>query len=145
MGPGEPVIIRRVRPEEYDAVGELVVDAYRTLGDVGDEFYEQQLRDVAGRVASSEVLVAEMAGRLVGSVTFVDGQAALREVDDPDAGTIRIRSCRQVRAATGTARHANVNDKRAAADERLGFRRDPEHDWSPAPRILLLSYVLDLD
>jgi ribosomal protein S18 acetylase RimI-like enzyme len=28
--------------------------------------------------------------------------------------------------------------------ERLGFRRDPDHDWSPAPDILLLGYVLDL-
>jgi ribosomal protein S18 acetylase RimI-like enzyme len=28
--------------------------------------------------------------------------------------------------------------------ERLGFRRDPDHDWSPAPGILLLGYVLDL-
>jgi hypothetical protein len=28
--------------------------------------------------------------------------------------------------------------------ERLGFRRDSDHDWSPAPGILLLGYVLDL-
>jgi hypothetical protein len=26
----------------------------------------------------------------------------------------------------------------------LGFRRDPEHDWSPAEGIFLLAYVLDL-
>ena len=29
--------------------------------------------------------------------------------------------------------------------ERLGFRRAPDHDWSPAPGILLLGYVLELD
>jgi hypothetical protein len=29
--------------------------------------------------------------------------------------------------------------------ERLGFRRAPDHDWSPALGILLLGYVLDLD
>jgi hypothetical protein len=28
--------------------------------------------------------------------------------------------------------------------ERLGFRRDPDHHYSPAPGILLLGYVLDL-
>jgi hypothetical protein len=28
--------------------------------------------------------------------------------------------------------------------ERLGFRRDPDHDWSPGDGILLLGYVLDL-
>ena len=47
MGRQEPVIIRRIRPEEYHAAGELIVEAYRTLGDVGDESYEQLLRDVA--------------------------------------------------------------------------------------------------
>jgi hypothetical protein len=29
--------------------------------------------------------------------------------------------------------------------ERLGFRRDPEHDWSPVPGLLLVGYVLELD
>jgi hypothetical protein len=28
--------------------------------------------------------------------------------------------------------------------ERLGFRRDPGNDWSPAPGISLLAFVLDL-
>jgi hypothetical protein len=28
--------------------------------------------------------------------------------------------------------------------ERLGFVRDPLHDWSPAPGIQLCAYVLDL-
>jgi hypothetical protein len=29
--------------------------------------------------------------------------------------------------------------------ERLGFVRAPEHDWSPAPGISLVAYVLELD
>jgi ribosomal protein S18 acetylase RimI-like enzyme len=165
VGLTEPVVIRQIKPEEYEAAGELVVDAYRTLGDAGDEFYERQLRDVAGRVAGSEVLVAEMAGRLVGSVTFVGGPSALTEVDDPDAGTIRML------AVSANARGRGVGEALVAACidhavrsgrrrvrldtrtsmtsaqrlyERLGFRRDAEHDWSPAPGIFLLSYVLDL-
>jgi RimJ/RimL family protein N-acetyltransferase len=28
--------------------------------------------------------------------------------------------------------------------ERLGFRREPAHDWSPVPDMLLLGYVLEL-
>ena len=28
--------------------------------------------------------------------------------------------------------------------ERLGFERDPEHDWSPAPGIELLAFTLEL-
>jgi ribosomal protein S18 acetylase RimI-like enzyme len=162
----EPVIIRRIRPEEYDAAGELVVDAYRTLGDVGDEFYEQQLRDVAGRVASSDVLVAEIEGHLVGSVTFVDGQTALSEVDDPDAGTIRmlavstnargrgvgealVAACIDHAVRSGRRRlRLDTRTSMTSAQrlyERLGFRRDAERDRSPAPGILLLGYVLDLD
>jgi ribosomal protein S18 acetylase RimI-like enzyme len=29
--------------------------------------------------------------------------------------------------------------------ERLGFRREPEHDWSPALGIDLLGYLLNLE
>jgi ribosomal protein S18 acetylase RimI-like enzyme len=165
VGRTEPVIVRRIKPEECDAAGQLIVDAYRTLGDVGDEFYERQLRDVAGRLATGEVLVAEMGGRLVGSVTFVDGQTALSEVDDPDAGTIRMlavsanargRGVGEALVAACVDRAVRSGRRRVRLDtrtsmtsaqrlyERLGFRRDAEHDWSPAPGILLLSYVLDL-
>lgn len=162
----EPVLIRPIRPEEYGAAGELIVEAYRTLGDAGDEFYEQQLRDVAGRVARNEVLVAEMAGQIVGSVTFVDGQTALSEVDDPDAATIRmlavstdargrgvgealVGACID-HAVTSGRRRVRLDTRTSMTSaqrlyERLGFRRDAEHDWSPAPGIELLGYVLDLD
>ena len=53
----QEAVIRPVSVAEYDVAGELVVEAYRTLGDVGDEFYEQELRDVGGRVETGEVLV----------------------------------------------------------------------------------------
>lgn len=166
MGRTEPVVIRQIKPEEYDAAAELVVDAYRTLGDVGDEFYEPQLRDVAGRAATSEVLVAEMGGHLVGSVTFVGGQTPLSQVDDPDAGTIRMlavsanargRGVGEALVAACIDRAVSSGRQRVRLDtrtsmtsaqrlyERLGFRRDAEHDWSPAPGILLLSYILHLD
>ena len=79
-----------MRPGEYEAVGDLVVEAYRTLGDAGDSFYEQTLRGVAGRAANDEVLVVEMGGRVVGSATFANGRSKLSEVDDPDAATIRM-------------------------------------------------------
>lgn len=82
--------IRQVRPAEYEEAGVLVVEAYRTLGDTGDDFYEQQLRDIAGRVETSDVLVAVADGRVFGCVTFVDGLKPLSEVDDPDAATIRM-------------------------------------------------------
>jgi hypothetical protein len=68
------LVIRAVEPHEYDIAGDLVLEAYRSLGDEGDESYERDLRDVGGRLGPSDVLVAELDGRIVGCITFVDGQ-----------------------------------------------------------------------
>jgi ribosomal protein S18 acetylase RimI-like enzyme len=157
--------VRRIASDEHDVAGELVVEAYRTLGDVGDEFYESELRDVGGRMQTGEVLVAEAEGRVVGCVTLSIGQTALSEVEDPEAATIRmlgvsatargrgigealvrrcieearVRGCERVRLDTRTSMSSAQR-----LYERLGFRRDPDHDWSPAPGISLLACVLDL-
>jgi ribosomal protein S18 acetylase RimI-like enzyme len=162
----EPLVIRPIRPEEYGEVGDLIVEAYLTLGDLWSEEYGQQLRDVAGRVAEGEVLVAEMAGRLVGSVTFADGQTALSEIDDPDAGTIRmlgvsldarghgigealVRTCIDKAKRSGRRRvRLHTRMDMASAQrlyERMGFRRDPEQDWAPVPGKVLRGYILDLE
>ena len=164
---GDPrLIIRAVRPSEYEIAGELTVEAYRTLSDAGDEAaYERQLRDIAGRRDTSDILVAEVGGRVIGCVTFVDGLKALSEVDDPDAATVRmlgvaaeargrgvgealIRECIDRARQSGRKRvRLHTRPSMTSAQrlyERLGFRRDPDHDYSPAPGILLLGYVLDL-
>jgi ribosomal protein S18 acetylase RimI-like enzyme len=159
------VVIRPVQPDDYEVAGRLVVDAYRSLGDEGDESYERELADVAGRLGSSEVLVAELDGRVVGCVTLVDGLKPLSEVEDPDAATIRMlgvsaaargqgigealtRECIDRARLAGRSRvRLDTRTSMASAQrlyERLGFRRDPNHDWSPAPEINLLAYVLDL-
>jgi ribosomal protein S18 acetylase RimI-like enzyme len=161
----EPIDIREARPDEYEAVGELVVGAYRTLGDAGDEFYESQLRDVTSRSVDSQVLVAELRGRIVGTVSFVRGPGSLAEVDDPDAATIRmlgvapeargrgigealVRECiDRAHAAQRNRVRLDTRTSMMGAQrlyERLGFRRNPAHDWSPASGIELLGYVLDL-
>jgi ribosomal protein S18 acetylase RimI-like enzyme len=163
---GDPqLIIRAVRPSEYEIAGELTVEAYRTLSHAGDEAYERELRDIAGRRDDSEILVAEVGCRVVGCVTFVDGLKALSEVDDPDAATVRMlgvvpeargrgvgealmRECIDRARQSGRKRvRLDTRTSMTSAQrlyERLGFRRDPDHDWSPAPGILLLGYVLDL-
>jgi predicted N-acetyltransferase YhbS len=134
---GDPrLIIRAVRPSEYEIAGELTVEAYRTLSDAGDEAaYERQLRDIAGRRDTSEILVAEVGGRVIGCVTFVDGLKALSEVDDPDAATVRMlgvaaeargrgvgealttrvhRSRPPIRTEARSSAHATVDDERPA-------------------------------
>jgi ribosomal protein S18 acetylase RimI-like enzyme len=160
-----PESIRPIRPPEYEVAGELVVEAYRTLGDAGDDFYEPQLRDIAGRIETSDVLVAVADGFVLGCITFVDGLKPLSEVDDPDAATIRMLGvapeargrgigealvCACIDRARDSGRKRVRLDTRTSMTsahrlyERLGFRRDPGHDWSPAPGIDLLAYVLDL-
>jgi ribosomal protein S18 acetylase RimI-like enzyme len=161
----DDVTIRQIASDEHDLAGELVVEAYRTLGDVGDEFYESALRDVGARVQTGEVLVVEADGRLVGCVTLSIGLTSLSHVEDPEAATIRmlgvsasargrgigealvrrcieeahVRGCKRVRLDTRTSMSSA---HRLYA--RLEFRRDPDHDWSPAPGISLVAYVLDL-
>lgn len=153
-------------PAEFARVGDLVVDAYRTLGDPAYEPYEAVIRDVAGRVADGVVLVAELESRIVGSVTFAPPGSSMSEGDDPAAATIRllgvdetargqgvgealVRACLDLATAAGLSRvRLGTRPSMHAAHrlyERLGFRRDPVRDFWPTPTIQLLAYVLDID
>jgi len=53
----------------------------------------------------------------------------------------RARASGQRRVRLGTRTSMTAAHRLYA---RLGFRRDSEHDWSPAPGISLLAFVLDL-
>ena len=85
--------IRVARPDEYEALGGIVVAAYRDLGALhGDEAYASELRDVATRAGEAVVLAAveaptgagagvdaearAWAGRLLGCATYVPGAAS---------------------------------------------------------------------
>jgi GNAT superfamily N-acetyltransferase len=142
------VTIRPVAPDEHAPVGELVVRAYRTVyDDLGD--YEAVLRRVGHRARHASVLVAHLDGRLVGTVTYVDGPGPYAEGDDPDAGWIRMlavdesargRGIGRLLAETciGLARRSgrhrlllNTGDPQVVAQrmyERLGFERRPQDD-----------------
>jgi ribosomal protein S18 acetylase RimI-like enzyme len=90
------VHIRTARPEEYDALGELT---YRTYAadhpaidrDIDGRTYGDELRDVAGRAAGADVLVAVDDDTILGGVTYVgDPASPLAEHTDPDAASIRM-------------------------------------------------------
>jgi GNAT superfamily N-acetyltransferase len=74
--------IRPVRPEEHDAVGELVVAAYNAIpGSVPDSWYDDQIRRVGERAAMVPVLVAVAADgageeALLGGLTYVPWSAS---------------------------------------------------------------------
>ena len=163
---GVTVDVRQARSEEYARVGDLLVRAYATLGD-RHEAYIPVLRDVAGRAAAAEVLVATLDGVPMGTVTFVAGPGPQAEGDDPDAATIRmlgvapegrgkgigaalVDACVERARALGCQRVVlDTRESMRAAHrlyEKAGFRRAPELDRHPpeVPDLLLLGYVLEL-
>lgn len=99
--------IRRIHPDDYDALGEITVRAYRELfggGPLGP--YERELRDVARRSEDSEVYVAlDDDGTLLGGVTFVPGPGrAMAEFSDPEAAGIRMLAVDPSRQRSGAGR-----------------------------------------
>ena len=157
--------VRVADPAEYPVVGELVVEAYRTVGHEQDAGYEAYMRDVAARAGRSSVLVGLLEGSIVGTVTYVHPGSPMAEVDDPDGANVRmlgvaaamrgrgvgealVRGCIERARADGALRvRLHTEPFMAAAQRlyvRLGFVRDPAHDWTPVPDVDLLAYVLDL-
>jgi ribosomal protein S18 acetylase RimI-like enzyme len=161
MGPE----VRLARLDEFARIGDLIVAAYRSVGSDHAE-YEPVLRDVAGRATTCDVLVADVAGAIAGTVTFVAPGGAMSEVDDPDAAMIRmlavaaemrghgagealVRDCLARAQASGAARvRLHTEPVMTAAHrlyERLGFVRDQAFDFTPVPDVNLLAYVIELD
>jgi ribosomal protein S18 acetylase RimI-like enzyme len=159
------VKIRLARPAEHEAIGELVVAAYATVGSHQRHAgYEPVLRDTARRARHGEVLVAVEAGRLLGTATYVDGPGPFAESDDPwvagirmlavapdvhgrGAGRALVEECIR-RARRGGRRRVQLltQPQMTAAQrlyERLGFARDPELDHLEAG-LHLYAYRLDL-
>src|SRR5262245_19292166 len=84
------VEIREARPEEYAAIGELTVEAYRGAGET-EEAYYAELRDVATRASEVPVLVAlDDAGGVLGAVTYVPGPGPWHEGEFGDAASFRM-------------------------------------------------------
>ena len=162
------MIVRAARPDEYAAVGELTARVYRTGGFTpAGHPYLATLRDAAARAAEGELLVAvDGAGRLLGSATLVAGAARFADpAAGPDGATIRMLVVDPAgrRAGVGTALVGECVERarrlgartlwlstepemHAAHQlyQRLGFTRTPEHDWTPLPGVLLLTYTLPL-
>jgi ribosomal protein S18 acetylase RimI-like enzyme len=156
------MVIREARPDEYAAVGELVVDVYRSIIPGLDE-YADELRDVANRVASGALVwVAEVDGALAGTVTYVPGPGRYAEFDDPHGAGIRMlavlptfqgrgigealtRACIDKARQDGRRRvyldTTQWMEKAQRLYRRIGFARAPELDWEPATEVKLLAYV----
>ncbi|MEU6991830.1 GNAT family N-acetyltransferase [Streptomyces sp. NPDC046465] len=166
------ITIRRARPEEYETLGDLTAQAYLDGGHLDHgaaDRYLHVLRDVAGRAAHAEILVAAADGgaphALLGGVTFVpsggpmadiarDGETEIRMLAvSPTArgrgvGELLVRGCVERSREAGRTRLvlSSSPSMRTAHRlyERLGFARAPERDWYPIPGLPLLAYALTL-
>lgn len=153
--------LRRIRPDEHAAAGDVCVAAYEPFLTGAEDDYRDRLRDVARRDAEAEVWVAVEGERLLGNVTFCRPGTPWREIARDDEGEFRMLAvdpAGQGRGA-GTAL-ATLCEERARAEgatgmalsslatmaaahrvyARLGYTRDPSRDWSPLPGVDLIAF-----
>lgn len=158
--------VRRVRPAEYAAAGQVVATAYLAEGFGDGPRYADLLRDVARRDAEAQVLVAVDADvGVLGSVTYACHGSAWAEIAGPAEAEIRmlgvdpsvrgrgvgealVGACIAHARAAGLRRLVLCTQPHMQAAQRLyarlGFYRAPERDWSPVPGLQLMAYELAL-
>src|SRR5690349_18858118 len=84
------VVVRRPTAEELEAVGALTVAAYQPfLGSVESD-YAVYLADAATRDAEAELWVAELEGRIVGTVTYCPVGSPWQELAREGEGEVRM-------------------------------------------------------
>ncbi|APU17221.1 acetyltransferase (GNAT) family protein [Actinoalloteichus sp. GBA129-24] len=163
---GLDLVLRRAVADEYAAIGELTVAAYRADGFlVGDEDYAATLLDVATRDREAEVFVAvDDLGTVLGAVTVCpagstyaelarDGELEVRMLAVAPAARGRgvghrlMAEVRSLARQRGMTRVVLCSQERMQAAHRLyqrsGFTRLPARDFSEAG-ISLLSFSLEL-
>ncbi len=163
------VVVRRVRPAEYDDVGRLTVAAYRADGLLAgaEDAYEERLRDIATRDSGAEVWVAvDGTDQPVGTVTWCPPGSPWREVATRhDQAEFRMLAVLPTGRRRGVGRTLVSACLRRARDEgarevflsslpvmtgahrlyrELGFVRAPELDHCPAPTVQLWVFRLRL-
>jgi ribosomal protein S18 acetylase RimI-like enzyme len=156
--------IREVRPNEFEALGDLTVRAYGDLLSPADADYRDELRDVATRAAAVPVLVAvDPDGHVLGGVAYVPGPGTLLSEGERDGEAgFRMLAVDPSAAGRGIGRAlTEVCIARARAEDRtgmtlytlptmtvahrlyesLGFGRDPDRDWEYLPGEWIWSYA----
>jgi len=160
--------IRRIRPHEYQTVGDLIVNGYAhndylTKPDGSfDGEYADMLRASAQRDAEAELWIAVEDGRIIGCVTWCPIGSPYRElaVDDAQgefrglavdpgargrgAGRSLVEHCLELARNDGLGEVVlySLPEMKPAHHlyESLGFARRPELDFSPVDGVTLWGY-----
>lgn len=161
--------LRRARPTDYAAAGEVTAAAYAefVLGE-GDPYLDR-LRDAARRDREAELWVATRDDRddeILGCVTICPQGSPWRELAGPDEGEFRMLAVAPVARGQGIGEALvrlcldRFRDEGAGAVvisslaemapahrvyTRLGFERTPERDWEPVPGVSLVAFRKQLD
>lgn len=162
------LIIRNVRPEELDEVSLTLRDAYQEyekfLSPEAWKSYLEDIMNVRSRLDESELIVAELDGRLVGSVTLYldasrmhvwpEGWASIRllavhpSYRSQGIGRALMEECisccrKKGIIAIGLHTTEIMNIARRMY-ETMGFVLAPEFDFHPAPGVIVMAYRLQL-
>ena len=161
-------MVRDVRPDDFEALGELTVAAYAPMGSAAaPPGYHERLRDISARLAASPVLVVvDAEGVVVAGCNYIpDRTCELCEHDVEGAASIRMLAVhpdvrgrgvaeRLVNSCLDRARSEGMEEvvvhsptPMAAARRlwvRLGFVSDPALDEHPAADVHLHAYRLAL-
>ena len=165
-----PSNVRDAGVEDLDQVSLLIRDAYQeyqaNFSPEVWEGYARDIMDVRSRLDTSELIVAENSGRLVGAVTFYPntspsdqggwpaGWTGIRllavhpDARGMDIGRALMDEClRRSRLLSATALGLHTTELMGIARgmyERMGFVRVPEYDFQAGPEVVVLGYRLDL-
>jgi GNAT superfamily N-acetyltransferase len=162
--------IRDARTEELDQVADLLKKAYSQyesyIPDASWKDYLENIIDVRSRLPEADLIVAEVDGRLAGTVTLYlkyntppmegwpQGWAGIRLLAvHPDYRGRRIsralmeeciRRCRKQGIKTMALHTADIMHVAMSLYEKMGFQRIPEFDFHPRPDVVVKAYRLDL-
>ncbi|HZM78451.1 MAG TPA: GNAT family N-acetyltransferase [Candidatus Limnocylindrales bacterium] len=158
--------IRVATPDDFAAIGELTVAAYRGDGQTrSGHAYEPVLLDAAGRFSAGTLLVCASEEGVLGAVLFVEAGSEFSELSREGEAEFRMlavapwaqrrgvgealaNAC--LRRAREKGCHSVVISVRDFATDaqrlykRMGFVREPSLDWSPYEGVLLLGLRYDL-
>ena len=161
MSTDQQVVVRPAVEDDLDEVGRITVDAYTEGPGAGTREYVERLRDARTRLDDAALFVAELDGRIIGSITLARPGTVHSEIAHGNELEVRYLSVDPPMWGHGAAKALMAKAREVAADEhrvlvldvivhntkahdmytKLGFIRVPKRDFYPIPNVDLKAYV----